>query len=95
MDDLERLERVASLFRQILDLLPEGDIPSAYEHVDGSVSISLHSAGYPLIVAAGGWLGTSGDGEGEPPTHEHAHIFLPSGAGVSACRPIAQKGGSR
>lgn len=95
MTPIERLERVAVLFREILDLLPPGDIPSAYAPLGGAISVSLNRAGFPLVVEAGGRAFSSG-ADGYPsaqPTHEHAYLLLPSGSVVSSCRPIVPAAG--
>jgi len=87
MTPIERLERVAVLFREILDLLPAGDVSSAFTSLhDSAVCISLNRS-LDLLVEAGGFVSQSGP-EGGPPTHEHAYLTLPSGARVDACRPI-------
>jgi len=88
MTPTERLERVAFLFREILDLLPQGDIPNGMVSAhDGATTVGLHYAGFPLVVEAGGVVSVSGPKD-SPPTHEHVWLTLPSGARVDACRPI-------
>lgn len=78
----ERLELVADLFRQILDLLPPGDHPAAFRSLhDGEPCVFLHYAGHTLLVEAGATAYQEGG-------HEHAAITLPSGARVTSCRPI-------
>jgi len=78
----ERLELVADLSRQILDILPPGDIPSVFRSgYDGEIDITLHIAGHTLLVEAGATAYQEGG-------HEHAALTLPSGARLTSCRPI-------